>query len=98
MGRYELSIYPIQINERWINRIVVDGHVKKHQDITNDIIIDLVNGLAWDHFLAEGREGPYYYFAELRNLCNKQYRLVWVFEDNKDYIGIITVFRDSKRR
>lgn len=98
MGRYELSIGPLLINDRWIYRIVVDDHVKKHPEITNEIIKELVKGLAWEKFESTKQATPYTYFAELRMFENKQYRVVWLVEDNQDFIGILTVFRDKKVR
>ena len=68
MARYEFKIKNIQINGREISRIIVDEHVKKHKDITDDLIIDLVREL-------DGVE-----------------------QAPEVYIGIITVFRDKKRK
>lgn len=98
MERYELVIQAIQINEKWIRRIQIDDHVKKHGDITTELIVSLVKNLNGTKFDPEECKKPFNYFSTCRWFKEKQYRIVWVFEDSRDYIGIITVFRDKKVR
>lgn len=40
--RKELIIKSIMINGRFINRIVIDPHVEKHKDITDELILKIV--------------------------------------------------------
>lgn len=99
MGRYELSIWPVLVgNNKWIFRIVVDDHIKKHPEISDEIIKELVKGLAWDDFKSVKQDPPFSYFVSFGWVEDKHYRMVWLLEDKQDYIGIVTVFRDKKVR
>jgi hypothetical protein len=98
MKRHEFKIRSIVINGRFISRVLIDQHVKKHEDITDDVIIDVVREMDGIEQLPDDRKGPYEYFATLVWHNNKQYRVVWLLEDNELYIGIITLFSDIKRK
>ena len=96
MERDEFKIKTIYINGRSINKVIVDSHVKKHADISDDLILKLVNELDGVEQTPDDRKGTFEYFATFVELNKKQYRVVWLLEDHKVYIGIITVFRDKK--
>lgn len=97
MSRREFDIRKVVINGRSIVKIIVDDHVDKHTDITDDIIIDLVRQLDGVQQLPEEVRPPFEYYSTLLILNDKQYRLVWLLEDNELYIGVITTYRDDRR-
>lgn len=45
--------------------------------------------------LPEDTKEPFNYYVKLLEHKNKTYRLVWLLEDGKLYIGIVNAFRDS---
>lgn len=96
MERNEFKIKTIRINGRSINKVIVDCHVKKHADITDNIILDLVQELDGIEQQPDDRKDSYEYYVNFIELNKKQYRIVWLLEDHKVYIGIVTVFRDKK--
>lgn len=96
--RRTLTIKPITINERKIDHIVIDDHVKKHKDITDDLILELTKMLDGSKQIPDDVSPPYEYFVNLLIIDEKQYRLVWLLENNEMYIGIITVYRDKRRK
>lgn len=98
MSRSEYEIKPITINNTLISKVVIDDHYKeKHgESITDELILSLVKMLNNRFELPETTEDDYSYFVTLINLESKQYRLIWLLEDNEIYIGIINAFRDSK--
>ncbi|OFZ24508.1 MAG: hypothetical protein A2381_05460 [Bdellovibrionales bacterium RIFOXYB1_FULL_37_110] len=98
MGRKEFIINKVIINGRPVKRIIVDEHVDKHRDITDDIIIDLVRLLDGVYQLPEEIKPPFEYYTTLLILNEKQYRLVWLLEENELYIGIITTYRDNRSK
>lgn len=98
MERKEYKIDTITVNELLIDRVIVDPHVQKHPDITVETILDLVKKLNGTINLPESITDDFQYFARLINLNNKQYRLVWLFKKNELYIGIITAFRDKRKK
>lgn len=98
MNRRELKIRAITINGRRISKIVVDPHLDKHSDITDDVILDLVRELDGAEQRPDDIKSPFEYFVSRVEIYEKQYRLVWLLEDNQLYIGIVTAFREKKRR
>lgn len=98
MEKFELHIHPISVNGKTVSRIVVDEHCRKHRDITDDVIIDLVRLLDGVEQLPDDVKPPYEYYATLVLLKEKQYRIVWLLEERLLYLGIITIYRDSRRQ
>ena len=98
MSRRKYDIQVIKINGSSINKIIVDEHVDKHKDITDDLIIDLVRLLDGTENIPDDQNGLYEYFATLHTINEKQYRLVWLLEENQLYVGIITAYRDNRRK
>jgi hypothetical protein len=93
-----LKIEPILINRQTISMIVVDQHIKKHRDITDDIIIDLVRMLSGTESDPISKQNEFQYFVSLLVCQNKKYRLVWLLERGKMYIGVITAYRDRRTK
>ena len=90
--------YDIQltVNGIKINKVIIDPHYEsKHSKSINDqIILRLVKKLDGQYFEPEDTEIPYSYFVtEGMLLEGKQYRLVWLLEKNKLYIGVINAYR-----
>jgi hypothetical protein len=98
MMRSEFNILPINVNGRKISRVIVDPHAFKHQDITDDVILDLVRALDQSEQVPDDINGVYQYFSSLLFLGESQYRLVWLLVDQEMYIGVITVYRDRRKK
>jgi hypothetical protein len=81
-----------------ISKVVVDEHVRKHQDISDSLVLELVARLDGERLLPEDTKAAFEYFATLIEVGGKQYRLVWLLEKNEIYIGVITVYRDDRSR
>ena len=98
MSRRTYKIAPITVNEEVYTEVVIDSHYElKHLDHINDeLILSLVILLDGAEQLPEDTKGPFNYYATIIELENKAYRLVWLLEDGKLYIGVINSFRDSK--
>ena len=97
MDRRELKIRTITINGRRISKVIVDPHVNKHKDITDDVILDLVRELDGAEQRPDETKTLFEYYVSRIQIYDKQYRLVWLLEDNQLYIGIVTAFRERKR-
>lgn len=97
MNRRELKIRTITINGRRISKVIVDPNVDKHSDITDDVILDLVRELDGAEQRPDDTNPPFEFFVSRIEIYGKQYRLVWLLEDNQLYIGIVTAFRERKR-
>ena len=76
----------------------MDPHVRKHKDVTDDVILDLVRQLDRIEQIPDDTNGAYQYFSSLLFLGTKQYRLVWLLERNELYVGVITVYRDKRKK
>lgn len=98
MSRREFIIRKIIVNGKSISRVLVDDHVRKHKDVTDDLILDLVRQLNGTDNLPDDIKGDFQYFANLLEANGKQYRIVWLLEKGKLYIGILTVYRDNRRK
>ena len=96
--RYEIN--PIVVNGITITHVVIDMHYKaKHSDHMNDdLILRLVNELSGRREIPETRAGSYSYFVTLIELDEKQYRLIWLLEDDAIYVGVVNAYRDKRRR
>ncbi len=97
MNRRELKIKAITINGRLISKVIVDPHIEKHKDITDDVLLDLVRELDGTEQRPDDIKDPFEYFASRIEIYGKLYRLVWLLEDNQLYVGIVTAFREKKR-
>ena len=90
---YQISI---TVNNRVVNRVVIDLHYEiKHADSVNDkIILELVHMLDGKTFTPEAeRDGFQYFKTEPLVLIDVNYRLIWLLEKNEIYIGVINAFR-----
>ena len=56
--------------------MIIDPHVRKHPDVTDDMILDLVHHLDGSELRPDDAKPPYEYFVSLLFLADKQYRLV----------------------
>lgn len=98
MDRRELLINPIEVNGKMISRIIVDPHARKHSEVTDEIIVGLVQKLNGGRFIPDSKKDMYAYYVSFLKHESRQYRLIWLMEDEELYIGVITAFRDSKKR
>lgn len=98
MSRREFIIRKITVNGKSISRVLVDDHVRKHKDVTDDLILDLVKQLDGTDSLPDDVKGEFQYYANLFESDGKQYRIVWLLEKGKLYIGVVTVYRDNRRK
>jgi hypothetical protein len=95
MRRREFAIR-IVINGRRIIKVIVDPHYEeKHaESITDEIILKLVKTLDGEMIMPEVESPPFAYFAQDKiELEGKLYRLIWLLEDDRDYIGIVNAYR-----
>ena len=98
MGRREYKI-KLVVNGRSISKVVIDPHYQyKHsRSIDDDLILRLVKLLDKGEFPAADTDGPFEYFVTDRlKLDNKFYKLVWLLEKNKLYIGVVNAYRRRK--
>lgn len=98
MKRREYEISPIIINRKVINKVIIDPHYeRKHSSSIDDqLILGLVKKLNGHLQLPDDQDGEFSYFATVVELRKKQYRLIWLLENEEIYIGIVNAFRDSK--
>lgn len=98
MSRREFIIRKITVNGKSISRVLVDDHVRKHKDVTDDLILDLVKQLDGTDSLPDDVKGEFQYYVNLFESEGKQYKIVWLLEKGKLYIGVVTVYRDNRRK
>ena len=76
--------------------MVIDPHYEsKHSgSIDDQLILDLVKVLDGKFYRAEMDKGGFQYFvADPLEFRCATYRLVWLLEDDKLYIGVVNAFR-----
>lgn len=85
----------IIVNSFFISHVVIDPHYEeKHAESINDeIILDLVQMLNGNSFEPVEFKHPYTYFMDNFLLKKKRFKLIWLLEIDKDYIGIINAHR-----
>lgn len=100
MERRKYTISPIKVNRLLISKVIIDPHFEvKHDDhMDDDLILELVKKLNGRIEVPEAKdEDGFSYFATLMEHNDKQYRLVWLLEDNSIYIGVINAYRDDRK-
>lgn len=98
--RRTYPIRPIQVNDRKIVQVVIDSHYEKRHSKTmsDDLILKLVAQLDGRKELPEASKGPYSFFATLLEHNSKQYRLIWLLEEDAIYIGVVNAYRDRRKK
>ena len=97
MERRAYKIKTIVVNEVEIDEVIIDLHVDKHSDhISDDLILQLVAQLDHSQNIPDDYEGGFQYFVSEISFESKFYKMVWLLEDHKFYVGIITAFRDRR--
>ncbi|HXH74499.1 MAG TPA: hypothetical protein VNJ08_06015 [Bacteriovoracaceae bacterium] len=97
MERRVFKINPIIINRTSIEEIIIDSHVDKHSDhISDELIIELVSELVHTEHIPETIKENFQYFVSEISHDQKLYKMVWLLEDHKFYVGVITAFRDRR--
>ena len=94
------KIKAIVVNDMKVVQVVIDSHYeeKHRKDMSDGLILKLVQALDGRKELPEAKAGRYAYFATLIELGEKQYRLVWLLEDHAIYIGVVNAYRDRRRK
>ena len=94
MQRREYHV-DLRINETPINKIIIDPHYEeKHGDSIDDkLIIKLVELLDGQSFRPESENEGFSYFANDLRLDGKLFRIVWLLEDQKLYVGVVNAYR-----
>ncbi len=98
MDRREYNI-SLTINGRKITKAIIDPHYEERHanSINDDLILRLVGLLNGGTFPIEESKGSFdYYVTDNMILDNKNYKLIWLLEKDKIYIGIINAYRRGK--
>jgi hypothetical protein len=88
----------VVVNKIKITKAIIDPHYEdKHSESINDeIILNLIKQLDGKSFEIEDRKSPFsYYVANKVKHNQKQYKLVWLLEDDQIYIGVVNAYRRS---
>jgi hypothetical protein len=99
MTRREYQISLI-VNNPSILKVVIDPHFEaKHTgSIDDQIILRLVQNLSGKLFEPDATEGAFAYFVTDDILLDgKAYKLIWLLEDDSQYIGVVNAFRRKKK-
>lgn len=97
MDRRSYKITPVKINDYIVDEIIIDPHVDKHNDhIDNELILELVQTLGCSNTQLSEYKDTYTYFVSLIDYEKSTYKMVWLVEQSKFYIGIITAFKDRR--
>ena len=95
--RREYEIGPLVINNRVIQRLIIDPHVDRHADhIDDDLIKQIVRRLHGGAYRPVKQEDGFSYFATKVEISERWYKLIWLLEKDFLYIGVITVFKDRR--
>lgn len=97
MERRVYKIDAIIINRIKIEEVVIDPHIDRHSDhISDGLILELVSQLAHSDHITGDCDGDFQYFVSEIAYNHKLYKMVWLLEDSKFYVGVITAFRDRR--
>ena len=90
---YKISIV---VNDQRYSKVIIDPHYEeKHADyMTDELILELVKTLDGEEHEARGERPPYSYFEKDRiKVGEKFYKLVWLFEEDQIYVGVVNAYR-----
>jgi len=81
-----------------ITTIIIDPHyeLKHGETMRDELIIRLVHLLQNEPHAADFVRFPFHYFVNELEFEGKLYRLVWLLEYGKNYVGVINAFRRSQ--
>jgi len=93
------KIKPIVVNGLRISEVIIDPHYEeKHRSsIDDNLILSLVKEIDGRFELPATAAEKYLYFATLVAWDDKQYRLIWLLEEDAIYIGVVNAYRDKRR-
>ena len=94
---YKLTL---KINSRVLSRVVIDQHYKeKHSDVSDEIILELINQINGRVFEIDSQSGDFQYFTvEPVFSDSNPYRLVLLLCMNDDFLGVINAFRVQRSK
>ncbi len=95
MSRREYQVN-IVINDQRFSKLIIDPHYQeKHSDyMTDDLILELVKTLDGEEPESEPEDPPFSYYTKDRiKIGEKFYKLVWLFEEDQIYVGVINAYR-----
>jgi hypothetical protein len=83
-----------------IHEVIIDQHYKiNHPEITDEIIFQLVLLLNGDYIEPEKIESSFKYYVEDSLILNSRpYRLIFITERFKQYIGVVNAFRVKEKK
>jgi hypothetical protein len=88
----------VTLNERCFSLLVVDSHYeKKHPEITDQLILELVGQLDGSNIELAGESSGFKYIAHEMPWQNKRYRIVLTYCE-ESFLGVINVFRVKEKR
>lgn len=91
-------VYPLEedliVNNKKLTNLIIDPHYEiKHKDYINDeLIYNLIFLLNNKRFVSKDRKEKWEYYDLEISYNDDSYLLVWCFEDNENYIGIINCY------
>ena len=100
MEYLELPINKISVNGIEFQRVLIDWkHISaRHPDIHKSLVLTAADQLNGKHFVPDKTKHPYQYFVSMLSIERKSYRLIWLIEKNNDYLGIINLYRDDRKK
>jgi hypothetical protein len=90
---YDISIV---VNRRRITKVIIDPHYEERHSasISDELILELVKTLDSQVFEPDDVSPPYSYFrTEGIELHGRRYRLIWLLEEGRIYIGVVNAYR-----
>ena len=92
--------YDVLIRFRDINEVIIYQHYnQKHFDVSDWIILELIKELNDYHPYIETHNDQFTYFVvEPVYHLNKPYRLIFLIEKERNYIGVINAFRVKEKK
>ena len=92
--------YPLVLtfNKRCFTRVIIDPHYEeKHSDITDQLILELVQQLNGSEIDPQDETDGFKYFAHEMPWQSKLYRIVITYCE-EDFLGVINVFRVKEKK
>ena len=96
---YRRYLLKLRVNGVCVREVRIDPHVDKHSDITDELILELVKTLGeLDGILDDDEGRGFCYFVDFIELNKKCYKLVWLLEQDENYVGVVTAHRVRRKK
>ncbi|MFN8369560.1 MAG: hypothetical protein U0T83_02920 [Bacteriovoracaceae bacterium] len=100
MGERNVFELRVVVNNRVFNQVIIDQYYRvKHQELNDELILELVMKIHNGIYLIEEVKGDFNYFTiEPLFYGNFPFKLILFFGNDDDYLGVVNAYRVRRKK